>query len=211
MNTPVSTPVVTSVVTPVVIPEFMKFPKMARLHGPLFITEKIDGTNAQILFQSDGTWFAGSRTRWLSEKDDNFGFYKWVAERAKSLFAIFGEGRFYGEFWGKGIQRGYGLDHKRFSIFNTTTWNTFTADRQYVLNLMNIHCVPLLHTCEWNTFDINMVFDALKTTGSRAAPGFMNPEGIVIFDSASGATFKKTYEYDLYGKGKPKDSHGNSI
>jgi hypothetical protein len=47
--------------------------------------------------------------------------------------------------------------------------------------------------------------DALKSlteNGSRAAPGFMNPEGIVIFHIASRHLFKKT----LLNDEKPKGS-----
>ena len=34
--------------------EFLEFPKMARLSREIIITEKIDGTNAQILITEDG-------------------------------------------------------------------------------------------------------------------------------------------------------------
>lgn len=38
------------------------------------LTEKIDGTNAQVYIADDGRVVAGSRTRWISPEDDNFGF-----------------------------------------------------------------------------------------------------------------------------------------
>ena len=31
-------------------------------------------------------------------------------------------GRHFGEWWGSGIQRGYGLDEKTFSLFNAYRW-----------------------------------------------------------------------------------------
>jgi hypothetical protein len=42
--------------------------------------------------------------------------------------------------------------------------------------------------------------DDLKKNGSYAMPGFMNPEGIVIFHVAANTGFKKTFEKDN-GKG----------
>lgn len=44
-------------------PEFVEFPKMARLSRECIITEKIDGTNSQILITDDGDLFTGSRNR----------------------------------------------------------------------------------------------------------------------------------------------------
>jgi hypothetical protein len=40
----------------------------------------------------------------------------------------------------------------------------------------------------------------LKEYGSRVAPGFMNPEGIVIYHTAGNYYFKKTIENDEKGK-----------
>jgi hypothetical protein len=42
--------------------------------------------------------------------------------------------------------------------------------------------------------------NTLKETGSIAAPGFMNPEGIVIFHTKGNLGFKKTFEKDDTGK-----------
>lgn len=47
------------------IPEFTEFPKIYRWTRELIITEKIDGTNAQVFIGDDGLIVAGSRTRWL--------------------------------------------------------------------------------------------------------------------------------------------------
>jgi hypothetical protein len=50
--------------------------------------------------------------------------------------------------------------------------------------------VPILHEGEFASNYIDTALENLKTNGSVAAPGFMNPEGIVIF--AGGTLFKKT-------------------
>ena len=49
-------------------------------------------------------------------------------------------------------------------------------------------------------FDCAAVCADLRLRGSKAAPGFMKPEGIVIFHTKSGAVFKKTLEKDESGK-----------
>ena len=44
--------------------------------------------------------------------------------------------------------------------------------------------------------------DGMATHGSIAAPGFMKPEGVVVFHSASNSMFKKLLEGDELPKGK---------
>ena len=46
------------------------------------------------------------------------------------------------------------------------------------------------------------VLSTLKYDGSHAAPGFMNPEGIMIYHTAANQYFKKTFEGDEKGKGQ---------
>ena len=65
--------------------EFQEFPKMARLTREVIVTEKIDGTNAQVFIADDGTLLAGSRTRWITPTDDNFGFAAWVEAHRDEL------------------------------------------------------------------------------------------------------------------------------
>src|SRR5258708_1600570 len=104
---------------------FHEFPKIARLSRDCIITEKIDGTNAQVVVLEDGRVLAGSRSRFLTKETDNFGFHLWVTQHEDELRGL-GPGRHYGEWWGSGIQRGYGLrkGEKRFSLFNVSRWGT---------------------------------------------------------------------------------------
>ena len=110
---------------------FTGFPKMARFSRDFIITEKIDGTNASINFVEESedenydnvisslfglNMRVGSRTRWITPESDNFGFAKWVEEHKKDLLTL-GIGYHYGEWWGLGIQRGYGQREKIFSLF----------------------------------------------------------------------------------------------
>ena len=103
-------------------PEFQGFRKIARLSRDAIISEKIDGTNGLIYIDETGNIFAGSRNRWLwnsiepEKMINNHGFGLWVKDNQEELKKL-GKGYHYGEFWGKGIQRGYGLEEKRFSLF----------------------------------------------------------------------------------------------
>lgn len=170
------------------LPEFKAFGKIPRLSRDCVITEKIDGTNAQVLITEDGQIFAGSRNRWLQpgKTSDNYGFAAWVEAHKEELMHL-GPGRHYGEWYGLGIQRGYGLSEKRFALFNPK----WTDERPGCVEV-----VPQLYTGAFTTEAITAVLEQVKNFGSMAVPGFMNPEGIVVTHLASGARFKKTIEHD---------------
>jgi len=105
---------------------FPAYPKTPRFSMGCLITEKIDGTNALISITQDEElsgpldWCvrAGSRKRWLTLEKDNFGFARWVDENEEQLIELLGVGTHYGEWYGSGIQRRYGLDHKRLALFD---------------------------------------------------------------------------------------------
>ena len=172
--------------------EFKPFPSIARLSRDIVITEKLDGTNAIIHIEEDGTTLAGSRTRWITAKDDNYGFAKWVEDNREDLLTL-GAGTHFGEWWGAGIQCKYNIGEKRFSLFNTGRWNDETKPKC-------CHVVPILYTGDFDTNAINEVMRRLQEGGSVASPGFMNPEGIVIYHKHSNALFKKTFKNDDKGK-----------
>lgn len=177
------------------LPGFKDFKKIPRLSRECVITEKIDGTNGVIYIENNVLW-VGSRSRWLSETSDNFGFYKWAMENREELLKL-GLGYHYGEWWGVGIQRNYGLKEKRFSLFNVSKWDDFEIRPKCC------EIVPILYTGLFKTDVIDTVLEDLKL-GSVAVPGFMNPEGIVIFHKPSGYLFKKTLEKDEEPKGNQK-------
>lgn len=189
--------------------EFQEFPKIGRLSRDMVITEKIDGTNAQIFIGDevvDPIFLAGSRSRWLSETEDNYGFCKWAMVHRDELLTL-GPGRHFGEWWGQGIQRRYGLTEKRFSLFNVGRWVDTHGESPEVHGNQQFapaccHVVPVLLRYEFNTEAIGTQLERLKTLGSVAAPGYMNPEGLVIFHSANGALFKKTIEKDEVPKSR---------
>jgi RNA ligase len=172
--------------------DFVSFPKMARLSREVIVTEKIDGTNAQIFIGEDGAFLTGSRTRWITPEDDNFGFARWAHKHRDELMQL-GPGRHFGEWWGSGIQRRYGLPEKRFSLFNAARW----AEGRPAC----CHVVPVLYRGDFSTVAIEGALAMLKANGSVAAPGFMRPEGVVVFHVAAQTGFKKTLERDEMPKG----------
>lgn len=206
-------------------PTFEEFRKIARLNRECTITEKIDGTNAQIfivnavaagLYPSvpptivikDGLYmFAGSRNRWLNPQEDNFGFAQWVLDHADALFGL-GEGRHYGEWWGSGIQRGYGLPkgEKRFSLFNTHKWTNGMHGSKEASHIPPMcHVVPVLYQGPFKTEVVGTQIERLKTLGSVAVTGFMKPEGVVIFHTHARQYFKVTVEHDELPKALVKN------
>ena len=191
------------------IPEFIEFPKMPRLSREIIITEKIDGTNAQILITEDGDVFTGSRTRWITPRDDNYGFAKWVQGNKQEILKL-GPGRHFGEWWGNGILRGYNLPNgdKRLSLFNVNRWALYGSEPQRIpmadpriekyqdLLPECVGLVPLLYRGLFDTEVINGAIEHLKAYGSMASQGFMKPEGIVVFHVSGNVGFKKTIEKD---------------
>jgi hypothetical protein len=176
-------------------PEFKEFRKIPRLNREIVITEKIDGSNGAVVVQEDGSVLAQSRSRFIVPTADNFGFAGWVEKNADELRKL-GPGYHYGEWWGLGIQRGYGLTERRFSLFNVSRW----ADERPAC----CHVVPTLYAGPFHTDRVEGVLDGLRANGSVAAPGFMKPEGVIVFHTAGNLMFKATLEKDDEWKGKSK-------
>lgn len=194
-------------------PEFTPWPKIARLSRQIIITEKIDGTNASVfigklendqpipdkslgVFDHEGElhfMMAGSRTRWITPADDNYGFAGWAARNFNELKKL-GPGNHFGEWWGQGIQRTYGLAEKRFSLFNVSRWND---ERRPSC----CHVVPTLYQGIFDPIAPDLTINRMRENGSVAAPGFMKPEGIVVYHAAANLCFKKTLEKDEEPKG----------
>jgi len=173
--------------------EFVPFGKIKRhCNVDVIVTEKIDGTNAQINITEDREVIAGSRNRYITTDNDNFGFARWVDENKEELIKL-GVGTHYGEWWGSGIQRKYGLVNgdKRFSLFNTARWSKWHPEC--------CSLVPVLWNGSIDDLNTNKIMQDLKEHGSYAVDGFMNPEGIVIYFTEIDRYLKKTFEND---KGK---------
>lgn len=193
-----------------VVPEFVEFPSIPRLARDIIITEKVDGTNAQVHITEDGRMFAGSRSRWITPAADNFGFAAWVQAHRDELFAL-GPGSHFGEWWGSGIQRGYGLTNgdKRFHLFNVGRWvppGGVLASEKQAFAPACCGVVPVLYRGPFDTGAVESTLGVLAQTGSVVAPGFMKPEGIVVFHEQSRTLFKRTLDGDGHKGAKARAS-----
>lgn len=182
--------------------EFQKFPKISRLSNEMItITEKIDGTNGQICVWRDKRGLvhirAGSRNKWLDEKNTNFGFYNFVMDNSIELMEGLGEGRHYGEWYGKGINRNYGLEDRRFALFNTQRWNKENKPSC-------CEVVPVIQQSDALDFIANSYLTAndLRHSGSHVVPGYMKPEGIIIYLHNLGRYYKVLLVDDNTHKGE---------
>lgn len=194
---------------------FEAFPKLTRFSHDWTVTEKIDGTNAQVfvlpenelqLYTPEQTLgavrlvdghliYAGSRNRLIGlGKNDHHGFGQFVHDSAAEIVAKLGPGRHFGEWYGFGFKRKYNKTENRFALFNATRWTGVDLPDR-------VDVVPTLFKGRLehgDTFDV--VLDELKQHGSYIAEGFDNPEGIVMYHGPSHTLFKKTFDYDEEGK-----------
>lgn len=212
--------------------EFKAFPKIPRLASPFTITEKIDGTNSTVVIDAqsydlyeiaddrcvamvpglhvgrddvDYHVYAQSRNRLITPQSDNFGFAAWVEANAEILVEKLGPGYHAGEWWGHGIQRGYGLvkGERRFSLFNVGRFRLagtigFNPERHVDPRVpeIGLGVVPILS--EWfGDHDLRDIAGSVDRAvvnlileGSYAAPGFNRPEGVVLYHGRSGQLFK---------------------
>lgn len=203
--------------------DFEAFQKIPRFSAGVVVTEKLDGTNAQVYIEevtsysvldeskllacvpgpnfgdSSRAIYAGSRNRWVTTQDDNYGFARWVVANAEELVKL-GPGRHFGEWWGNGIQRGYGLKEKHFSLFNVRRW----IDDPKLPD-----CCYLVPVVQEGGFEaVTEAMRLLAEYGSMASPGYGNPEGVIIYHRGSRQIYKKTFEYDQKGKSAALVSNG---
>lgn len=197
---------------------FPRYGSIPRLRRDAVVTEKIDGTNGLVYIEYhrdpvgigmpnisysastgstyvrdglDGVYLirAGSRNRWLTRENDNFGFAAWVAEHAADLSRL-GEGHHYGEWYGQGIQRSYGLTERRFALFNTARW----SDSDFRPECCDV--VPVLDTGTLSDSLIDRQLDALNAYGSVLVPGYDRPEGVVVYHTAARHLYKVLLDQD---------------
>ncbi len=208
--------------------DFPSFGKIPRWNREVVVTEKIDGTNGLISIREihndevdhseeavwlNGQWYgisAGSRNRWLTLEQDNHGFARWVHENAQELTKL-GPGRHYGEWYGKGIQRGYGLDEKRFMLFNTSRWSD-AIDRPECCEVSSVLYEGSMKDLMYPEYGpdgeftgenhLDSLLYTLRTWGSWHVRGFHNPEGVVLYHKAANQLFKITLDNDSEPKGK---------
>lgn len=164
-------------------PPFEPYGKTPRWRSQVVVTEKIDGSNCFIIVPEDPSLplAVGSRNRYISpgKSTDNFGFAGWVKDNEELLRRL-GPGRHNGEWWGVGIGRGYGLQERRWSLFQAHRW---TEELLREMGLpANVRVVPILARGEPHEgYDpVTVAANTLRAQGSFAAPGYMKPEGVIV-------------------------------
>ncbi len=199
--------------------EFKPFPDIKKLSNvQMNITQKIHGTNAQILIvefpdniedaerwmvtadaiEVDGKYYhvkTGSRTRWITPLDDNYGFAAFVEKNKVEFVRKLGVGQHHGEWAGPGINSGEGLKERTFVLF--AFWN-FPPEKSLPPQTA---VVPVLYSGSFDGTKIDETMEELKTTGSKLVPGFMRTEGIVV--GAMGTRFKKVFSAEETAWKKP--------
>jgi len=195
--------------------EFQAYSKTPRLFRDCVVTEKLDGTNAAVIIDEDGQVRAQSRTRLITPgKDtDNYGFAAWCEANKTELLGL-GVGRHFGEWYGRGINRGYGLTDRRFALFNVSRWEDGALSPQkwergveqprVAMSPRPACCevVPVIARALFDTALVQRALMRLSAQGSYAAPGFMQPEGVVVFHNAANQVFKVLLENDQNPKGE---------
>ena len=197
--------------------EFKDWGKTPRLNRDIIVTEKIDGTNAAVIIEQvesfndgehvvctrQGNFAVGaqSRNRLVTpgKATDHFGFAGWVREHAEALVHILGAGHHFGEWWGQGIARKYGLDHKRFSLFNADRGaQLIDLGRQDGWVAHGLDTVPILYRGRFSQQAIDGAVEELRFTGSKvAAEGWAGKaEGVCVFHTASRQVYKVLLEND---------------
>lgn len=194
---------------------FRPWPPIPRLFRDITITEKLDGSNASILITPNDELLVGKRSSWITPQDDNFGFAQWVEENREEILTL-GPGHHFGEWWGRGINRNYGMAERKFSLFNTRRWVTLGQEPQVIPNgdpfapikMQDVlpACVGLVPIMYQGPMDTDVVHGCLRelaTTGSKASPGFFFPEGVVVYHSAANHGFKVTFDKNDQAKSTP--------
>lgn len=165
--------------------EFKSWRDIERFLGVhVVITEKIHGSNAQILVYRDEAGElharAGSRKQYLDVLGpDNFGFAVYVKAHEAEICEKLGEGRHYGEWVGPGINGEYGFPDKHLVLFDHRRHPKEKFDSGNMPPRMLP--VPVLYDGAYSADVVKEVMDRLRGEGSVLVPGFMRPEGIVLF------------------------------
>lgn len=162
--------------------------------GGVTVTEKIDGTNACVVFEEDGYMYVQSRNRIITPAADNQGFARWAYRHQKDLFHILGPGRHFGEWWGKGIGRKYDMQHNVFSVFNNGRfYKTLPGDpldsmatRTLDTGIFDqVSAVPHIFSGEYNSPEMNAAIAELANGNSLAARQYNieypDPEGVCFY------------------------------
>ncbi len=205
-------------------PDFIPYGKTARLHRNAVISEKLNGTNASVFFvpleEGETTRdhpnaraflhdkiavYAQSRNRMLVPGEDNAGFGAWVEKHALEIFAVLGVGRFWGEWYGPGVQKNpHDVEHKRFALFEVQRAPIRALSETPLLfeDGTQLEGVPILYQGKFSGSAVDDALIRLGQHGTQVNGASENgrPEGIIVYLSEIQTRLKVLLEADHLSK-----------
>jgi hypothetical protein len=147
------------------------------------VTEKIHGMNVRFGKTPDGTFWVGSRNNVVLEGKQVQGFYEWAQTRVSDTPNGY---TFFGEWAGKGIQKGINYGDKRFYLFGVSKYVEKSygfLDWHSIANwatLMACKSVPVLYDGPWPSMTIDKSTLNDWRTGQSLTDAEEDREGICI-------------------------------
>lgn len=192
---------------------------------------KLHGTNAAVVIESTGAVRALSRASVLSRESDNYGFAAYVADHLAESYSQLSQTNktiyVYGEWCGKGVQKGVALSQLQsrvFAIFacvvvdNVTEAKTFICEpnelQRFSLTEHSAYVLPWMHSCTLNVRtdnvdeidkinklveEVEQVDPWVKSTFDISGTG----EGLVMYPFVDGrCTFELFQNFAFKAKGE---------
>lgn len=184
--------------------------------------EKIDGANIQFLFKPTGEWKVGSRSQWIGGDYTFYGLntvlekpeYQEKIKQLQALSIQTGKSyRFYGEFFGDGIQKRIYYGTKRIVLFDMMMDNEFVSYQKFEEFCVNNE-LPYIKAHEskplidWLTEDVPDSSSGYSPTKDFAEGFVIKPKELVLFDSLNRIVMLKhkseKFNEKMYVKKNPK-------
>lgn len=207
-------------------PSFSSIERLENIY--CVISEKIDGTNGLIQIDYKYDWNGqryddhlvqfGSRNRYITTTDDNAGFANYFTPHIASICTLaeslinYGDNDnpkqdwpiyIYGEWFGKGIQRGYGLDEKYFMPFSS-----FYAEHMIKAGIPNIMMPNIMYTGKFSLEVVDNCMNRLTSGGFHTLiTNYDYPEGVVIYFPKYNFRLKQTFEGSKWERNITKPEH----
>lgn len=160
----------------------------------------VDGVGYRVTAQSRNRIVTPNRSGFTT---DNYGFAAWVHENRQVLVEVLGKGLHYGEWYGKGVNYGYGLDHKRFALFAVDRYDQ--AELLWARKLdVPIETVPELWRGTFSEDIVMELINDLRTYGTRIPhlsqgvheSQIPKAEGLIVYHTQSRQVYKVLCEND---------------
>mgnify|MGYP003385186554 CR=1 FL=1 len=159
---------------------YNNFPDLLQEGELVIVTEKIHGANAKYVFHN-GTFFMGSRGRWL-RPDKDHAWSRACTDEMKAWCELYPDTVLYGEVYGAVQSLKYGIGEKgvikfaAFAAYNAHTGHWWSLNELFTTGLP---MVPHVATFPWVTGTDAFLWAEDDSTVETAPPGHMR-EGLVF-------------------------------